>query len=200
MGNSLLAVRYINHKYIVVERKIKMCESKKTKNVSYYYCPNCKCEVTPNYHEYCDFCGSAVITVDTYSPEECRRAFKLLDLVNSGKVKLSTAKDKTTSDVISSEYSEEFDKLRKNRMEVSFFKYGSARDNYGSGRVDAIKTLELCVEKFKKTGNTEYLVDAANYAMLRFMYPLPGEYFKSTCSNESAGIVGTPINMENNLL
>lgn len=94
------------------------------------------------------------------------------------------------------EYSAEFDKLRKSRVEVSYFKYGPARDNFGSGRVDAIGSLELCLEKFKKTGNTEYLLDVANYAMFRYMYPLPGEYFKATDSNESAGTVGTPINME----
>ena len=94
------------------------------------------------------------------------------------------------------EYSEAFDKLRKNRVEVSFFKYGPARENFGSGRVDAIGSLELCLDKFKKTGNTEYLLDVANYAMFRYMYPLPGEFFKPTDSNESAGTVGTPINME----
>ncbi len=94
------------------------------------------------------------------------------------------------------EYSSEFDKLRMSRVEVSYFKYGPARDNFGSGRVDAIGSLELCLEKFKKTGNTEYLLDVANYAMFRYMYPLPGEYFKATDSNESAGTVGTPINME----
>lgn len=100
------------------------------------------------------------------------------------------------SDILSHEYSEEFDKLRKNRVEVSFYKYGSARDNFGSGRVDAIGSLELCLEKFKKTHNTEYLLDVANYAMFRYLYPLPGEYFKPTGSLESAGTVGTPINME----
>lgn len=94
------------------------------------------------------------------------------------------------------EYSTEFDKLRKGRVEVSYFKYGPARDNFGSGRVDAIGSLELCLEKFKKTGNTEYLLDVANYAMFRYMYPLPGEYFKATDSSESAGTIGTPINME----
>lgn len=94
------------------------------------------------------------------------------------------------------EYSTEFDKLRKSRVEVSYFKYGPALDNFGSGRVDAIGSLELCLEKFKKTGNTEYLLDVANYAMFRYMYPLPGEYFKATDSSESAGTVGTPINME----
>ena len=94
------------------------------------------------------------------------------------------------------EYSNEFDKLRKNRVELSYYKYGPARDNFGSGRVDAIGSLELCLDKFKKTGNTEYLIDVANYAMFRYMYPLPGEYFKATDSSESAGTIGTPINME----
>lgn len=97
---------------------------------------------------------------------------------------------------INNEYSTEFDKLRKSRVEVSYYKYGAARNNFGSGRVDAIGSLELCLDKFKKTGNTEYLLDVANYAMFRYMFPLPGEYFKTTDSNESAGTVGTPINME----
>lgn len=94
------------------------------------------------------------------------------------------------------DYSEKFDELRKNRCAVSFYKYGPARKNFGEGRVDAIGSLELCLEKFKKTGNTEYLLDVANYAMFRFMFPMPGEFFKATDSSESAGTVGTPINME----
>ena len=98
--------------------------------------------------------------------------------------------------VLDTEYSNEFDKLRKSRVEVSFYKYGPARDNFGSGRVDAIGSLELCLEKFRKTGNTEYLLDVANYAMFRYMYPMPGEFFKATDGSESAGTVGTPINME----
>lgn len=97
---------------------------------------------------------------------------------------------------IDNEYSTDFDKLRKSRVEVSSYKYGAARDNFGSGRVDTIGSLELCLDKFKKTGNTEYLLDVANYAMFRYMFPLPGEYFKATDSSESAGTVGTPINME----
>jgi hypothetical protein len=94
------------------------------------------------------------------------------------------------------EYSFEFDKLRQNRVQVSYFKYGPARMNFATGRVDAIGSLELCLEKFKKTHNTEYLLDVANYAMFRYMFPMPGEYFKPTDSTESAGTVGTPINME----
>ena len=97
---------------------------------------------------------------------------------------------------IDKEYSKEFDILRRNRVEVSYFKYGPARDNFGGGRVDAIATAELCIEAFKKDKNTEHLVDAANYLMFRYMYPMPGEYFKATDSSGSVGTVGTPINLE----
>lgn len=98
--------------------------------------------------------------------------------------------------ILKSQYSEQFDKERKHRVEVSYYKYGPARDNFARGRVDAIKTAELCLDVFKKDGNTEHLVDAANYLMFRYMYPYPGEYFKPTDSSGSVGTVGTPINLE----
>ena len=94
------------------------------------------------------------------------------------------------------DYSEQFDRERKYRVEVSYHKYGSARKNFGEGRVDAIATAERCLDAFKKDHNTEHLVDAANYLMFRFMYPMPGEFFKPTDSSGSVGTVGTPINME----
>lgn len=94
------------------------------------------------------------------------------------------------------DYSEQFDKERKYRVEISAFKYGSARQNFGGGRVDALATAERCIDAFKKDHNTEHLVDAANYLMFRYMYPMPGEFFKATDSDGSVGTVGTPINME----
>ena len=48
------------------------------------------------------------------------------------------------------EYSAEFDRLRKSRVEVSYFKYGPARDNFGSGRVDAIGSLPRKVQEDRK--------------------------------------------------
>lgn len=100
------------------------------------------------------------------------------------------------SNILDREYSAQFDKERRNRVEVSYYKYGSARDNFGSGRVDALATAEKCIEAFKKDHNTEHLVDAANYLMFRYMYPMPNEFFKATDSGGSVGTVGTPINME----
>ena len=94
------------------------------------------------------------------------------------------------------DHSEQFDKERRHRVEVSHYKYGPARDNFASGRVDALATAERCIEAFKKDHNTEHLVDAANYLMFRWMFPMPGELFKPTDSDGSVGTVGTPINME----
>lgn len=100
------------------------------------------------------------------------------------------------NDVLKSQYSEQFDKERKARIETSYYKYGPARDNFASGRVDALATAERCMDAFKKDHNTEHLVDAANYLMFRYMYPMPGEYFQPTDSSGSVGTVGTPVNLE----
>jgi hypothetical protein len=94
------------------------------------------------------------------------------------------------------DYSEEFDRLRRNRVEMSYHKYGPARKNFGEGRVDALETAQLCLDTFRRDHNTEHLVDAANYLMFRWMFPMPGEFFRATGSSESVGTVGTPINME----
>lgn len=92
------------------------------------------------------------------------------------------------------EYSEEADKMRKNRIEMSFYKYGPARVNFENKLVDALATHELCVEKYKQTNNKEYLLDAMNYLMFEFMYPqVDGAFFKATDSSDSAGLVGTSI-------
>lgn len=89
------------------------------------------------------------------------------------------------------EYSEKFDEMRKNRVEVSFHKYGSAKRNFGEHLTSAMGNLQLCLDKYEKTSNTEYLLDAANYLMFEFMYPeKEGAYFRATGSDESAGITG----------
>lgn len=54
----------------------------------------------------------------------------------------------------------------------SFYKYGPAKKNYGEYKcMDALKNIELRLQKYKDTGNTEFLVDIANFAMLEFMHP-----------------------------
>ena len=97
---------------------------------------------------------------------------------------------------ISLEYCAEFDRLRQDRVIVSFYKYGPARKNFGEGRVDALATAQRCLDAFEKDHNLEHLLDAANYLMFRWMYPMPGDFFQATDSSGSVGTVGTPINLE----
>jgi hypothetical protein len=99
------------------------------------------------------------------------------------------------SEILSVEYSTEFDEQRENRVVASFYKYGPAKENYGRGLVDALGSLGNCLKKYQETGNTEYLVDAANYAMFEYMFPQhPKAHFRATDSKESAGIAGISIN------
>ena len=95
--------------------------------------------------------------------------------------------------ILKTEYSNKFDEIRKDLVVQSYFKYGKASRNFVSEYVDAIGSLKKCIRKFEETGNLEYLADAANYCMFRYMYSLTGEYFKHTDSDESAGIDGMSV-------
>lgn len=99
-----------------------------------------------------------------------------------------------------SEISPEFLQGMLNRMAVSFHKYGYLKDNIKPprGKIDAIKCLEQRLEQFKKTGNTEFLMDVANFAMMRYIYPLKGEFFAPTDTHESPGLTlkdGTKVHV-----
>lgn len=103
--------------------------------------------------------------------------------------------DTELCNILKTEYSFEFDEKRKKAMLNSYYKYGPARKNYGSGNINAIATLRKCLDKYEETGNTEYLCDVANYAMLEFMWPqVQGAgYTPTTAEKDSAGIVGISV-------
>ena len=72
-------------------------------------------------------------------------------------------------------------------MTVSYYKYGEVSVAYPY-RVNAMKSLQQRLDKYKETGNTEFLIDAANFAMIEFMHPaLPGAHFTPTDSDASPG-------------
>jgi len=97
-----------------------------------------------------------------------------------------------TERILSTEYSEEFDQLRKNRMQFSFYKYGKLADNYGQDKpFSADKSIDKYLAKFRETGNLEFLLDVANFCMIEFMLPSDANfYFHQTESGESPGIQG----------
>ena len=103
--------------------------------------------------------------------------------------------NKNIDEILKTEYSERFDKIRKDMMIVSYFKYGPLKDNYDKFKcIDAIGSLEKRLAKYKETGNTEFLADIANFAMIEFMFPsIPGAKYTPT-DNGACDIAGFSIN------
>lgn len=97
--------------------------------------------------------------------------------------------------ILSTEYSERFDNIRKGMMVMSFYKYGAMQENYKQEKtIDAIGSLKKRLQKYEDTGNTEFLADIANFAMIEFMYPQHvGAQYKPTDSG-SCEIDGFGVN------
>jgi hypothetical protein len=86
---------------------------------------------------------------------------------------------------LKTQYSNRFWEGMKARMEMSYFKYGDVED---AKNTDAIASLYQRLDKYKETGNTEFLMDAANFAMIEFMFPKNSlAHFKATDSDQSPG-------------
>ena len=102
---------------------------------------------------------------------------------------------KEIEEILNTEYSERFDKIRKDMMVMSYYKYGPMKDNYDKFKcMDAIGNIEKRLEKYRQTGNTEFLADVANFAMIEFMYPsIEGAAYVPTDSG-ACDIAGFSIN------
>jgi hypothetical protein len=86
-----------------------------------------------------------------------------------------------------SEFSPKFVQGMADRMATSYYKYGKVALAYPK-KVDAISSLEKRLEKYKEDGNTEWLMDLANFAMIEFMHPKHEKaHFRPTDSKESPG-------------
>lgn len=91
------------------------------------------------------------------------------------------------SKILQTEFSGRFLSLMKDAMTVSFYKYGKVSDAYPH-KVDAIGSLAEQLNLYAQTGNTEYLVDVANFAMIEFMHPRhPQAHFEGADDDGSPG-------------
>lgn len=89
--------------------------------------------------------------------------------------------------ILSTEFSEPFVQGMRDRMVVSFYKYGAVKDGFPD-KVNAITSLTDRLRKYAETGNTEFLIDAANFAMIEFMHPAhPNAFFEGTDADQSPG-------------
>jgi hypothetical protein len=92
-----------------------------------------------------------------------------------------------TIDILKTEFSEIFVEGMRSRMVVSFYKYGPLATAYPH-KVSAISSLTDRLRKYAETGNTEFLIDAANFAMIEFMHPsLANAFFQGTDDDQSPG-------------
>lgn len=99
------------------------------------------------------------------------------------------------NEILKTEYSERFDEICKNMMVMSYYKYGPMQENYNEFKcLDALGNIEKRLAKYKETGNTEFLADIANFAMIEFMYPsIEGASYVPTDSG-SCELAGFSIN------
>ncbi len=96
---------------------------------------------------------------------------------------------KRADGVPESEFSMEFAQGMLNRMAMSYHKYGKVADAYPH-KVDALQSMQVRLDKYAATGNTEHLMDAANFLMIEFMHPKhPDAHFAPEDSKASPGRV-----------
>lgn len=83
--------------------------------------------------------------------------------------------------------SEEFHQGMIDRMYTGNLKYGDIRSTFPH-TTDALACVQLRIQKYRETGNTEWLIDAANMLMIEFMLPAhPNAHYRPTESHESPG-------------
>lgn len=80
--------------------------------------------------------------------------------------------------IVESEISQKFHDRMNQAMTVSYHKYGPVKQGYPH-KLDAIKSLKKRVELYEETGNADYLVDVANFAMIEFMLPAHDDFHDS---------------------
>lgn len=75
------------------------------------------------------------------------------------------------------------------RMAFGYHNYGHIKNQFPD-KHDALGNLALRVKTYKKTKNTEFLMDAANYCMIEFARPrFRDAFFESTSKAQSPGSI-----------
>jgi hypothetical protein len=86
-------------------------------------------------------------------------------------------------------FSQQFIQGMLDRVATGFHNYGPLEKNFPHN-YDAIKNVRLRITKYRKTHNTEWLMDAANFCMIEFMHPKDKKaFYEATSKRESPGSV-----------
>lgn len=74
------------------------------------------------------------------------------------------------SEMRKTEWSRRFENLMRNRLLMGGIRYGILKTK-GEQGYDMIGSMKRRIEMYQETGNTEFLVDVANLALLEFEHP-----------------------------
>lgn len=96
----------------------------------------------------------------------------------------------TREEILKRDFSEAFVEKMRNAIEMSHYKYGWESKTYPE-LAQAFKCIEERLDLYKKTHNTECLVDVANFAMIEYLHPaFKDAVYKETDSDQSPGLAG----------
>lgn len=77
--------------------------------------------------------------------------------------------------------------LMVNRMAMSHFKYGNMSDKFPDS-ANAAVGVKTRMALYENSGNTENCLDAANYAVIEYLFPSHGKaHFRAQAAHESPG-------------
>lgn len=79
------------------------------------------------------------------------------------------------------QWSKKFESLRRNRMILGAFRYGQLENQKKTGSpYNNTQSIIARTKEYERTGNTEFLVDIANLAMIEFTIGVhPTKHFQS---------------------
>ena len=92
------------------------------------------------------------------------------------------------NDLYKTEWSSEFERLMRNRLVMGAYRYGRLQPGK-KPRYDRIKEMKRRIELYVKTGNQEYLIDIANFAMCEFIEPSRSVYLRAIDDGEHAEVL-----------
>jgi hypothetical protein len=101
---------------------------------------------------------------------------RITDLIREHALSVAGVNDRNKMPCIeelrATEWNQKFEILMRNRLIMGAFRYGLFREKLaGNHGWDLVGYLQSKVDDYKKSGNMESLVDAANMALLEFTAP-----------------------------
>lgn len=99
--------------------------------------------------------------------------------------------------ILSVQFSEEFVRKMKARVFFGYFRYGESKRYKTEKKYNIKDTIQKRLDKYWETGNSEHLVDTANFLMIEYMHPQhPNAHFESIEEEDESKRLGVVRNIK----